>query len=317
LLQAAKELGIKLTFFHGRGGSISRGGGKTTRAVDASPRGSVDGRLRVTEQGEVIHRKYGIRALALRSLEQATGAVLVSSLRPRPLEPREGKWREAMDTVARESTRAYRGFVDAPKFMDYFRNATPIDVIERMTLGSRPSRRLGEDAALTNLRAIPWVFAWSQSRAVIPGWFGVGSGLQAVIKAGGEETLREMARDWPFFKTFLDDISMVLAKGDLSIAAMFSRMAGPLHDEFFPLIERELALTKKWVLRLNDNEWLLQNDQRLALSIRLRNPYVDPISVLQVDLLKRWRESGRNDDALLRVLVASVNGVSQGVQNTG
>lgn len=317
LLQAAKELGIKLTFFHGRGGSISRGGGKTTRAVDASPRGSVDGRLRVTEQGEVIHRKYGIRALALRSLEQATGAVLMSSLRPRPQEPREARWRETMDQVASQSTLAYRGFVGAPNFMDYFRNATPIDVIERMTLGSRPSRRLGEDAALTNLRAIPWVFAWSQSRAVIPGWYGVGSGLQTVIDAGGEDSLREMARDWPFFKTFLDDVSMVLAKGDLSIAEMFSRMSGPLHERFFPLIEREHALTLKHVLSLNDNQWLLQNDQRLALSIRLRNPYVDPISVLQVDLLKRWRDSGREDETLLRALVASVNGVSQGVQNTG
>ena len=317
LLQAAKELGIKLTFFHGRGGSISRGGGKTTRAVDASPRGSVDGRLRVTEQGEVIHRKYGIRALALRSLEQATGAVLVSSLRPRPPEPREARWREVMERVSAESTQAYRAFVDAPGFMDYFRNATPIDVIERMTLGSRPSRRLGQDAALTNLRAIPWVFAWSQARAVIPGWYGVGSGLKAVIDDGDEETLREMARDWPFFKTFLDDISMVLAKGDLSIAEMFSRMAGPLHDEFFPRIQSEHAITREWVMKLNGNEWLLQHDQRLALSIRLRNPYIDPISVLQADLLKRWRDSGREDDNLLRVLVASINGVSQGVQNTG
>jgi phosphoenolpyruvate carboxylase len=317
LLQAANELGIKLTFFHGRGGSISRGGGKTTRAVEASPRGSVDGRLRVTEQGEVIHRKYGIRALALRSLEQATGAVLVASLRPRAQEPREMQWRETMDMIAKESTHAYRGFVGAPKFMDYFRTATPIDVIERMTLGSRPSRRLGEDAALANLRAIPWVFAWSQSRAVIPGWYGVGSGLQAVVDADGEATLREMARDWPFFRTFLDDISMVLAKGDLSIAAMFSRMSGPLHEQFFPRIEQEHALTLKWVLALSGDAWLLQHDQRLALSIRLRNPYVDPISVLQVDLLKRWRDSGREDETLLRALVASVNGVSQGVQNTG
>jgi phosphoenolpyruvate carboxylase len=317
LLEAAAELGIRLTFFHGRGGSISRGGGKTTRALEASPRGSVDGRLRVTEQGEVIHRKYGIRALALRSLEQSAGAVLLASIRPRPPEPREAKWREAMDTVAAESSRAYRDFVGAPRFMDYFRSATPIDVIERMTLGSRPSRRLGQDAALSNLRAIPWVFAWSQARAGIPGWYGVGSGLQALADAGGAETLREMARDWPFFRTFLDDIAMVLAKGDMGIAAMFSRMAGDaLHGEFFPRIEREHALTRDWVVALNGGS-LLRQDPRLALSIRLRNPYVDPISVLQADLLKRWRETGREDEALLRALVASVNGVSQGVQNTG
>ncbi len=317
LLQVAHEQGIRLTFFHGRGGSISRGGGKTTRAVEASPRGSVDGRLRVTEQGEVIHRKYGIRALALRSLEQATGAVLMASVRPRAKEPREAQWRSIMDTVATESTRAYRQFVEAPRFMDYFRSATPIDVIERMTLGSRPSRRLGEDAALDNLRAIPWVFAWSQARAVIPGWYGVGSGLQAVADAGGEDALMEMARDWPFLTTLLDDVAMVLAKGDLAIAEMFSRMSGPLHGEFFPMIQREHALTHDWVLRLTGSQWLLQNDQRLALSIRLRNPYIDPISVLQADLLGRWRDTGRKDDALLRALVASINGVSQGVQNTG
>ena len=318
LMQAAEELGIKLTFFHGRGGSLSRGGSKTSRAVDASPRGSVDGRLRVTEQGEAIHRKFGIRALALRSLEQATGAVLVSSIRPRAPEPREAKWREVMDAVAQASSQAYRGFVGAPRFMDYFRSATPIDVIERMTLGSRPSRRLGQDAALSNLRAIPWVFAWSQARAVIPGWYGVGTGLQAAVDRFGEEVLREMGRDWPFFKTFLDDVSMVLAKGDMGIAGMFSRLAGEeLHGEFFPRVQAEHALTRRWVLALNGNEFLLQHDQRLALSIRLRNPYVDPISVLQADLLERWRASGREDDALLRALVASVNGVAQGVQNTG
>ncbi len=318
LMQVAEEHHIRLTFFHGRGGSLSRGGSKTTRAVEASPRGSVDGRLRVTEQGEAIHRKFGIRALALRSLEQTTGAVLASSIRPRPAEPREARWREVMDTVATASSVAYRGLVGAPRFMDYFRSATPIDVIERMTLGSRPSRRLGQDAALSNLRAIPWVFAWSQSRAVIPGWFGVGTGLQAAVEQHGEEVLREMAADWPFFRTFLDDISMVLAKGDMGIAEMFSRLAGEtLHGEFFPRISDEHARTRDWLLRLNCNEYLLQHDQRLALSIRLRNPYVDPISVLQADLLRRWRASGREDEDLLRALVASVNGVSQGVQNTG
>ncbi|KHM91679.1 phosphoenolpyruvate carboxylase, partial [Xanthomonas vesicatoria] len=317
LLEAAAELGVRLTFFHGRGGSIARGGGKTSRALDAAPRGSVDGRLRVTEQGEVIHRKYGIRALALRSLEQMTGAVLLSSLRPRAPEPREDNWRPVMDLVAERSTVAYRAFVGAPDFMQYFRLATPIDVIERMTLGSRPSRRLGQDAALSNLRAIPWVFAWSQARAVIPGWYGVGSGLQAAVDAGHEDSLREMAQDWPFFRTFLDDIAMVLSKGDLNIAELFSRLSGDLHMRFFPQIRDELALTKRWVKALLQQQSLLQHDPRLALSIRLRNPYIDPISVLQVDLLQRWRATDGEDDDLLRALVACVNGVSQGVQNTG
>jgi len=317
LLEVAAESGIRLTFFHGRGGSISRGGGKTTHAVDASPRGSIDGRLRVTEQGEVIHRKYGIRALALRSLEQSTGAVLRSSLRPRAPEPREEQWRPVMDLIAHKSADAYRAFVGQKDFMQYFRLATPIDVIERMTLGSRPSRRLGEDAALSNLRAIPWVFAWSQARAVIPGWYGVGSGLQAAVDAGHEQILKDMARDWPFFSTFLDDIAMVLSKGDLTIAEQFSQLSGALHARFFPQIRGELELTSQWILALTGQDALLQHDQRLALSIRLRNPYIDPISVLQVDLLRRWRESGGEDDEVLRALVACVNGVAQGVQNTG
>lgn len=317
LLEAAAELGIRLTFFHGRGGSIVRGGGKTTRALEAAPRGSVDGRLRVTEQGEVIHRKYGIRALALRSLEQMTGAVLLSSLRPRAADAREAGWRPVMDLVAEHSSQAYRGFVGDAEFMRYFRLATPIDVIERMTLGSRPSRRLGQDAALSNLRAIPWVFAWSQARAVIPGWYGVGSGLQAAVEAGHEDALRAMAADWPFFRTFLDDIAMVLSKGDLNIAEMFSRLSGPLHERFFPRIRDELALTKGWVKALTGQASLLQHDPRLALSIRLRNPYIDPISVLQVDLLQRWRATDGEDEELLRALVACVNGVAQGVQNTG
>ncbi len=317
LMDVAAGAGIALTFFHGRGGSISRGGGKTTRAVDASPRGSIDGRLRVTEQGEVIHRKYGIRALALRSLEQATGAVLLSSLRPRAPEPREDQWRPVMDVVADSSSEAYRAFVGLPHFMDYFRSATPIDVIERMTLGSRPSRRLGQDAALSNLRAIPWVFGWSQARAVIPGWFGVGSGLQAAVDAGHEATLSVMARDWPFFRTFLDDTAMVLSKGDITIAEQFSRLSGPLHEGFFAQVRREWALTERWLLALTGQATLLEHDPRLARSIRLRNPYVDPISVLQVDLLQRWRASGGEDDDLLRALVACVNGVAQGVQNTG
>lgn len=317
LLEAAQTLGIKLTFFHGRGGSISRGGGKTTRAVDASPRGSVDGRLRVTEQGEVIHRKYGIRALAVRSLEQSLGAVMVSSIRPRPPEPREAQWRQIMDTMSQASNRAYLDFVGAKGFMDYFRTATPIDVIERMTLGSRPSRRLGQDAGLDNLRAIPWVFSWSQARSTIPGWYGVGSGLAAAVDAFGEDAVREMGRDWAFVRTFWDDIAMVLAKGDLGIAALFSQLSGELHAQFFPRIEAEHALTQQWLLKLTGHKSLLSHDQRLDLSIRLRNPYIDPMSLLQVDLLKRWRAAGREDDALLRALVASVNGVSQGVQNTG
>jgi phosphoenolpyruvate carboxylase len=276
----------------------------------------VAGVLRVTEQGEVIHRKYGIRALALRNLEQTVGAVLRASLRPREDEPRETEWRERMHRLSAASRKHYRAFVDREGFVGYFRTATPIDVIERMTLGSRPSRRRSM-RGVQDLRAIPWVFSWTQCRSIITGWYGLGTALERGAAEFGEEALAEMARDWPFFSNMLDDVEMVLAKCDLAIAEAFSRLSGELHAPFFGLIREEFERTRRWVLRLKGSQELLEGSPRLAQSIRLRNPYVDPMSVLQVDLLKRWRASGGEDDALLRALVACVNGVSQGLQNTG
>jgi len=316
LLEAARESGIQLAFFHGRGGSASRGGARITPALMSSPRGSVAGVMRVTEQGEVIHRKYGIRALALRNLEQTVGAVLRASLRPREDEPREERWREQMDQLSAHSRKTYRGFVDHPHFVDYFRSATPIDVIERMTLGSRPASRRSM-RGVQDLRAIPWVFAWTQCRSILPGWYGLGSALALGVETFGEEAMKEMANDWPFFSNMLDDVEMVLAKTDLDIAEAFSRLSGSLHDELFGLIRAEFERTSHWLLQLKGHQVLLQDSPRLAASIRLRNPYVDPMSLLQVDLLQRWRASDREDDELLQALVACVNGVSQGLQNTG
>ncbi len=316
LLEVAREADIQLAFFHGRGGSASRGGARITPALMSSPRGSVAGVLRVTEQGEVIHRKYGIRALALRNLEQTVGAVLRASLRPRENEPREPRWREQMDQLSANSRKTYRGFVDHPHFVDYFRSATPIDVIERMTLGSRPSSRRSM-RGVQDLRAIPWVFAWTQSRSILPGWYGLGSALETGVEAFGEAAMKEMANDWPFFSNMLDDVEMVLAKTDLDIAEAFSKLSGPLHEELFGLIHSEFQRTHHWLLQLKGHDVLLQDSPRLAASIRLRNPYVDPMSLLQVDLLQRWREGDREDDDLLQALVACVNGVSQGLQNTG
>ena len=199
LTALAQESGIRIVFFHGRGGSASRGGGKTERAVMASPRGSVDGYLRLTEQGEVIHRKYGVRALAERNLEQMTGAVLRATLRPRPVETREAKWRELTTQMADNARKHYRALVhDDPGFAEYFRAATPIDVIERLRIGSRPSRRGGK-GGVESLRAIPWVFSWSQNRSGLTGWYGVGSSLTTAIKQHGHQTIAEMAKDWPFF----------------------------------------------------------------------------------------------------------------------
>ncbi len=323
LLRAQVELhelagahGIRLVFFHGRGGSVSRGGGKTERAIHAAPRGSVDGVLRVTEQGEVIHRKYGIRALALRNLEQASGAVLRASLRPRPADQRELAWREWAAEMADVSRAHYRALVhEREDFPSYFRSATPIDVIERLRIGSRPSKR--REGGIDTLRAIPWVFAWSQNRSGLTGWYGFGSGLTQGIERHGVQAMREMAAAWPFFAAMLADVEMLMAKSDLAIFERYSRLAGDLHSRYFRSIEAEFERARTAILAIKQRDGLLDDDYRLRLSIRLRNPYVDPISLLQVELLQRWRAGGREDDGLLRALIATVNGIAAGIQNTG
>lgn len=317
LTELARDSGVRIAFFHGRGGSISRGGGKTERAVIAAPRGSVDGYLRLTEQGEVIHRKYGIRAIALRNLEQATGAVLRATLRPRAPEPREEQWRAIASELARDARAHYRALVhENPDFPAYFRAATPIDVIERLRIGSRPSKRAGT-GDVGSLRAIPWVFAWSQNRAGLTAWYGVGTALQRALDTHGRGTLAEMAQDWPFFGTLIDDLEMMLAKSEPGIFERYSLLAGELHERFHPGIAAEFERTRAAVLAIKGSDELLAGDYRLRQSIRLRNPYVDPISLLQVDLLARWRAADRPDDALYEALVATVNGISAGIQNTG
>jgi phosphoenolpyruvate carboxylase len=265
----------------------------------------------------VIHRKYGIRALALRNLEQMTGAVLRATLRPRPHEPREAQWRDIANVLSAVSRARYRALVhDNAEFPSYFRAATPIDVIERLRLGSRPSKR--REGGIEALRAIPWVFAWSQNRSGLTGWYGVGTALAHGIATYGHTAMAEMARDWPFFAAMLDDIEMLMAKSDTAIFERYSRLAGPaLHERFFADIADEFERTADTILALRGRRALLEHDYRLRLSIRLRNPYVDPISLLQVELLRRWRDSGREDEALFHALVTTVNGIAAGIQNTG
>jgi len=317
LVDTLREAGVQLTIFHGRGGSVSRGGGKTERAVIAAPRGSVQGRLRVTEQGEVIQQKYGFRAIALRNLEQALAAVAQATVRPRAPEPREERWREMMAEVALSSRRHYRELVfEHPRFVDYFRASTPIDVIEQLKIGSRPAAR-GTRTGIDSLRAIPWVFAWSQTRCGLPGWFGIGHGLHAAIERFGFAEVAEMVEAWPFLRTLLDDVEMVLAKSDMSIAARYSALAGPLHDELFPIIKLEFDKTESVILQLRSQPELLASDPKLRRTIRLRNPYIDPLSLLQIELLERWRSRGRPQDDTLRALLSTVHGIAQGLQNTG
>lgn len=316
LLALAGQHQVQLGFFHGRGGSVTRGGSQVTAALMASPIGAVAGRLRVTEQGEVIHRKYGIRALALRTLEQSVGAVLKASLRPRQQDAREPRWREQMQGLAQASRARYRALVTANGFVDWFREATPIDVIERMTLGSRPASRRTM-RGVGDLRAIPWVFAWTQCRSIMPAWYGLGTAIEQGIAEHGSEAMAEMARDWPFLSTLLADVEMAMAKTDLAIAESFSRLSKNQHAAFFPQLAEEFRRSRDGLLAITRKSELLQDEPRLAQSIRLRNPYIDPMSLMQVDLLQRWRGDGSKDDERLAALIACVNGVAQGMQNTG
>ena len=317
LVSVLEDSGIELTIFHGRGGTVSRGGGKLARAVLSAPAGAVRGRLRITEQGEVVNTNYGLRGIAMRTLEQGVGALAIATAGRTPVDSRAPGWHAIMDEIAAESRAAYRGLVyDDRRFVEYFRSATPIDVIERMPIGSRPpTRRPG--SGIEQLRAIPWVFAWTQSRHVVPGWLGLGTGLERAVRRHGTQAITEMASHWPFLKAFIDDVEMVLAKADLGIAARYARLAGPLGDVFFPILREEFDRTVSLVLSVKGTRALLEEDPVLQRSIRLRNPYVDPMSLLQVDLLARWREGGREDAELFQALLATVRGIAQGLQNTG
>ncbi|NNF15409.1 MAG: phosphoenolpyruvate carboxylase [Gammaproteobacteria bacterium] len=316
LANVLEEHSTKVVFFHGRGGTISRGGGKFHQGILAAPYGTVQGRLRVTEQGEIINAKYGLRGIALRTLEQSTSAVLLATLgKGRKDFPQH--WYDIMDFLAARSREAYRDLVyREPNFTRYFRAATPIDVIERMRIGSRPaSRRKG--AGVKDLRAIPWVFSWTQSRQIITGWYGVGVGFSAAIEKYGEAVLREMLSESVFLRTLVDDVEMVLAKSDMPIARSYAALADDDVQPIFGKIEAEYHATREVVLRLKGTTELLEQDPTLRRAIYLRNPYVDPMSYIQVDLLRRWRAAGSQDDELLKALLISVNGIAHGLQNTG
>ncbi len=317
-----EDADIELTIFHGRGGSISRGGGRTHRAVMGAPRGAVNGRLRTTEQGEIIDAKYGIRGIAVRNLERALSTLTRATLRERGTGSEaypeiRHNWHVIMETISDASRSEFRELVyEAPGFLEYFRQVTPIDVIERMQIGSRPaSRRSGK--GFENLRAIPWVFAWTQNRQMISGWYGFGKGLQVAIDEHGIEAVTEMSRNWLYVASMLDDIETVLAKTDLATSSHYLELVDEEYRHFFKTIGNEYRRTVDIVLKIRESDRLLEHDKTMRRAIRLRNPYVDPMSILQVDLLKRWRASDGEDDELLRALYASVNGISQGLQNTG
>jgi len=317
LVQVLDDAGVDFTLFHGRGGTISRGGGKTHAAVLGSPPGAVRGRLRALEQGELVSIKYGVRGIALRTLEQATGSVALATALPEHASPQEMTlWHDMAEELARVSRDKYKALVyDTPGFYDYFRQATPVDVIERMQTGT--SREPPGRAGIEDLHGVPWTFAWTQSRHILPGWYGFGTGLQALTGRYGVTAVREMAREWYFFRALLGDVELVLAKADLSIASRYSALAGELHERFFEPIRAEFDLCVSQIRAIQEQQTLLETNPSLRRSIRLRNPYVDPMSMLQMVLLRRWREGGRQDEAIFGALVASINGVVRGLQDSG
>ncbi len=317
LVEAAEELELDLVFFHGRGGSISRGGSKPRAGILAAPLGSLRGYARSTEQGEIIGNKFGLRGIATRTLEVTLGALLERSAPGDTTRAASDAQRAIAETLSQASRAKYRSFVhDEPRFPALFQGMTPIDVIERLEIGSRPARRR-QMTGVQDLRAIPWVFAWTQCRAVLPGWFGVGSGLAAAIEAHGIDTVRQALRDWPFLDMLVSDVEMVLAKSDLEIAARYAQLAGEVGTALFPILQEEHQLTVAKVLELQETHELLERDPMLQRSIRLRNPYIDPMSLVQVDLLHRWRAGDRQDQELERVLIQTVRGIARGLRNTG
>ena len=316
MADAATRHRVTLTVFHGRGGTVSRGGGSVQRAVAAMPAASIGGRLRLTEQGEVIDAKYGLPQIALQNLERMLGSIVLRSAEggESPTSPR---WRALADTVATTARAAYRALVyEDPRFTAYFRAGTPIDVIERMAIGSRPASRRSA-AGVEDLRAIPWVFSWTQCRAMLPGWYGLGRGLEVAASEHGKHLLREASAEWPFLDALLADVEMVLAKADLEIAGLYAHLAPAESHAIFDAVRDEYDRTVAGVLDIRSSSALLDSDLTLQRSIRLRNPYVDPMNILQVDLLRRWREDDRSDGALLEALLATVNGIARGLQNTG
>jgi phosphoenolpyruvate carboxylase len=305
--------------FHARGGSIPRGGGRIDAMVGGMPPSSVNGVLRLTEQGDGIGQNYGLGPIAMRTLERAFSALSLAAAAGR-----QGRANEPSDTaldvaarIAEASRRRYHALVWAdPAFHEYFRAVTPIDVIERMQIGSRPAVRPGQEGLL-GLRTVPWVFAWTQTRMMLPGWLGAGSGFADAIEACGIEQVRAAYAGWPFLRNLVDDVEAMLARADLDIAAHYEVLAPPASRGYFAALRTEHAAAVAAVLRIKGCDQLLDGDRTLQRAIRLRNPYVDPMNLMQVDLLRRWREDQRRDRDLLDALLASVNGIALGLQSTG
>jgi len=321
LHQVAAECGVQLVLFHGRGGTVGRGGGPTHRAIVSQPAGAFNGCLKITEQGEVINWKYSDASLAQRNLELMVAASLEAVARPgQSQSPPESSWEEALEEMSADAYAFYRERIaENPDILPYFEQATPVQEFELAKIGSRPARR-GAARDLTDLRAIPWGFGWMQSRHVIPGWFGVGHALErfAAKGEGAMELMGEMMRRFPFFYDLIRNVELALTKVDLPLARLYSELVPDreLRERVFSMVLEEYQLTRRVVLEITRQSRLLQNNPSLARSLRLRTPYVDPLSLIQIELLRRKR-AGEESEELDYVLAATISGIAAGLRNTG
>ncbi|MDN5752669.1 MAG: phosphoenolpyruvate carboxylase [Nitrosospira sp.] len=315
---------VELRLFHGRGGTVGRGGGPSYQAILAQPPGSVNGQIRITEQGEVIGSKYADPEIGRRNLETLVAATVEATLLSHdPLGERAEDYYHVMEVLACDALTAYRNLVyETPGFERYFQESTPIREIAGLNIGSRPPSRKQSDL-IEDLRAIPWVFSWSVNRAMIPGWYGFGTAVEAFVQREGKggkglELLREMHRTWPFMQTLLSNMDMVLAKTDMGIASRYAELVSDigLRKEIFGRIQKEWDCSLKWLFAVTGRTELLQDNPTLARSIRNRTPYIDPLNHLQVELLRRYR-SGDTADAVTRAIQLTINGVAAGLRNSG
>jgi phosphoenolpyruvate carboxylase len=319
--------GVRLRLFHGRGGTVGRGGGPSFEAILAQPPGSVGGAIRLTEQGEIIHAKYADARIGHRHLELLVSAVVQSSLlnAAKP-SAGEAEFEAALEEIASHAHRAYRRLVyETEGFAEYFFSATPINEITELNIGSRPAARKSS-GRIEDLRAIPWVFSWGQCRLLLPGWFGFGSGIEGFLRAGAtaagrrarRQLLGQMLAQWPFFRALTSNMEMVLAKTDIGIGSRYAQLASDRKRgaAIFAAIQDEWKLTVRHWLAISGQRGLLEASPELARNLRNRMPYLDPLNHLQVELIKRHRE-GRTDERGKRGIHLAINGISAGLRNTG